>query len=257
MNDVTFEKQNGGLNRRAAGEDHVSGMLFYADTAPDGFDTEVKRVTCVEDVEALGVIEGSADFGIIWYHVSEFFRIAPGAILYVGIFGVPTSVAYAEIITLKNRSLGKIRQYGVFDADPLTTAKVDLLQAMMDQLEVEHAPAVAVLTADISAVDDLVADLDDMRALDDAKVSVTIGQDGGAKGLALFTDLGFTVGIMGATLGAMALAKVNESIMWIEKFNVADVELETPAFGDGTLVADLTVANLDSLNTFEIGRAHV
>ena len=49
MNGITFQREQGGLNRRAEGEDHVSALLFYGAEAthlPDLLD-----VYSLEDAE--------------------------------------------------------------------------------------------------------------------------------------------------------------------------------------------------------------
>jgi hypothetical protein len=52
-------------------------------------------------------------------------------------------------------------------------------------------------------------------------VSVLIGQDGNARGKTLFEDLGYSIACLGACLGTISKAAVNENIGWIERFNVA------------------------------------
>lgn len=57
-NDVIFNKKQGGLGRPLAGEDFISGLLFYSDaTLPTGFLTtdRVKTVFSIQDAEALGI----------------------------------------------------------------------------------------------------------------------------------------------------------------------------------------------------------
>ena len=59
-NDVVFIKGQGGLGRPLAGEDHISGLLFYSDaTLPTGFDSSnrIKQVFSVSDAEALGITD--------------------------------------------------------------------------------------------------------------------------------------------------------------------------------------------------------
>lgn len=59
MNDIIFNKGQGGLGRPLPGEDHISGMLFFLDNAdlPTGFATtdRVKKVFSIAEAETLGI----------------------------------------------------------------------------------------------------------------------------------------------------------------------------------------------------------
>ena len=57
LNDVTFTKGQGGLGRPLAGEDYISGMLFYRAVLPSGFSTtnRVKQVFSISDAQNLGI----------------------------------------------------------------------------------------------------------------------------------------------------------------------------------------------------------
>jgi hypothetical protein len=91
--------------------------------------------------------------------------------------------------------------------------------------------------------------LPDLRTLDSEGVSVVIGQDGDNNGAALFASTGKSVGIIGLAMGAISVAKVNESIAWVGKFPLAHGgEYDVPAFANGQLVRDLTPGELDGLN---------
>lgn len=61
-NDVIFVKQQGGLGRPLAGEDYISGLLFYSDaTYPSGFSSSNKcnAVFSIQEAEALGITNTS------------------------------------------------------------------------------------------------------------------------------------------------------------------------------------------------------
>lgn len=57
--DITFNISQGGLGRAPAGEDHISGMIFYIANSflPSGFTTSdrIKQVFSIEQAEALGI----------------------------------------------------------------------------------------------------------------------------------------------------------------------------------------------------------
>lgn len=61
-NDVIFVKQQGGLGRPLAGEDHISGLCFYSGQSyPSGFDAsnKCKVVFSIQEAEALGIVNTS------------------------------------------------------------------------------------------------------------------------------------------------------------------------------------------------------
>ncbi|MEZ5195111.1 MAG: hypothetical protein R2764_01530 [Bacteroidales bacterium] len=87
MKNITFTKGSGGLARSLPGEDHYSGLLYYAlyGTTPLSgwsFGT-TKLITSLESLESNNVLETTSGFEILHYHVKEFFRINPKGILYV------------------------------------------------------------------------------------------------------------------------------------------------------------------------------
>lgn len=239
LNDVIFIKGKGGLGRPLAGEDHISGLVFYLADAnlPTGFGTSdrIKQVFSIADAESLGITKGSATNGVLWYHINEYFRIQPQGQLYIGIFD-NVSIDYSVIELVQNFADGAIRQIGVFDRTAFTTGTVGTLQASCDTLEAEHKPLSVIYGSDISGTADLTT-LPDLTTLNAKNVSVTIGQDGANEGAALATSEGVSMTDLGAVLGAVSLSKVNESIEWIEKFNLTDgTEFNVPAFANGELV---------------------
>jgi Protein of unknown function (DUF2586) len=65
LNDIVFVKGQGGLGRPLAGQDYVSGLLFYTDNGnlPSGFTTSArtKEIFSVADAEALGIVSDCSD----------------------------------------------------------------------------------------------------------------------------------------------------------------------------------------------------
>lgn len=255
MNDITFTKQNGGLARPLAGEDHYSGLLFYSTLKPSGWSSDsVRQVTSIEHAVSLGIAAGDANFGVMYYHIKEFFRLNPGATLFVGIFTAPVTMDFAEIKTVQREAAGKIRQIGVFLTTTFKTGDIRLIQSVCDTLDTEHMPLSVLYASDFEAyvggasAEDL-TDMPDLRELDAEKVTVIFGQDGAADGADLFESTGKSVTCLGAALGAVSKAKVHENIGWVEKFPMSVVELDTPAFADGTLYKDTDPNLIDSLNS--------
>ncbi len=250
---IIINKQAGGLGRPLAGEDHITGLLFYNDTLPTGFSASdrIKAFFSLAEAEAAGIVEGDADHGVEWYHISEFFRLAPKGVLYVGYYAL-TAQAYdfAEIPLIQQFAEGKIRQFGIYAAGiaGVATAKADELQTQMAALYAAHTPAVAILATDISGVSDL-STLADLRSGTSAYyVSVLIGQDGGAAGKALYDGGSVSISALGAFLGTLSSAQVHENVGWAKKFKPSAGELDVAAFGNGDLVKDTALSLQDTLN---------
>lgn len=248
---ITFNKSTGGLGQALPGKDHYSAFLFYSDTLPSGFATDdrIKQVFSVEEAENLGIVTGGA-FDQYHYHISEFFRIQPKGVLWIGFYAVPVGTYdFTELETMRLFAEGQIRQFGVYvDGLDFAAQEVTALQAEVAKSETAKQPFEVLYAADISGTADL-STLPDLRALTAFGVSVVIGQDGSGTGAALATSLGYSVCAVGTLLGAVALSKVSESIAWVEKFPLAGAtELDVAAFGNGDLYRDKTDSFLDALN---------
>ncbi|MGV7234655.1 MAG: DUF2586 family protein [Nitrosomonadaceae bacterium] len=232
---------------------HTSGV-FATDLAADEWvldnsaTVRVKTLFSIEEAEALGITEGSATTGIIWYHINEYFRVQPQGELWLGIYD-SAAISYASIESIQNFSAGKIRQMGVLDlGTTFSAANTTTLQASVTALQAVHMPMNVVYAADVSSVSDL-STLADLRALSNDNVSVIIGEDGNAAGAALALSSGASVTALGATLGAIALAKVSDNIGWVLKFNmVTGTEFDVPAMANGQKVKDLSAGLLTALN---------
>lgn len=252
MNDITFQKQQGGLSRPLPGEDHISALVFYSATKPTAWATQnVVQVTSINDAVTKGIAQNSANFGVMYYQISEFFRINPGATLYVGIFTPPVAPAtydYMEIKLVQLFAGGKIRQVGIFLTTAFASTAITLMQAVSDALDAIHMPLEILMTADFHGIADLTT-LPNLRELTAPKVSCILGQDGDNAGAALAVSTGKSVACLGAALGAVSAAKVNENIGWVENFKMDLVELETPAMANGQLINALDPNLLDTLNT--------
>jgi len=242
INEIEFNRGQGGLGTPLPGEDHISGLLAYlADgNLPSGFTTSEreKQVASLEDAEALGFTKGSATNGVIWYHIDQFFKGNPKGILWIGLYD-NTAIDYSKVEDLQVAADGKIRQMGVFDRTALGAgAAVSTLQTSATNLENLHQPLNIIYAADISGVADLTT-LPDLSALTSKNVSVTIGQDGANEGKALFDSEGVSITDLGRLLGDISAAPVHISIAWIEQFNVVtSSEFDVPAFANGDLYKD-------------------
>lgn len=122
---------------------------------------------------------GAGSFkAVMHYHISEFFRIQPKGILWVGIYAEPT-YAGTEIKTITDFTDGKVRQtavnltYTAYAASQLTST-----QTILDTLHTEHAPQNVVFHADFISGSETLAGLASLKTLSNERVSFVIGEDG-------------------------------------------------------------------------------
>ena len=253
---IGFNIGQGGLGRPRAGEDHFSAMLFFNNTLPSGFGAtdRIKKFFSLKQAEDAGIAEGSVAHGVLHYHISEFFRLEPKGVLWVGIYAVPVGAYdFAEVELMVNFAEGKIRQFGTFiDSVAYSTTNVELFGNALEALEAKK-PAVGVFAGDISAVTDLTT-LTDLKTLTSPRVHVTIGQDGGATGAALAVSTSKSVTQLGATLGSLAKLKVSQNIGWVGANNISNgIENDVAAFANGDLFRSLSDAILDAISDLAYG----
>jgi hypothetical protein len=261
MNGVTFIRGNGGLARRLPGEDHISGMIaVVGEASPLAGKYELRTV---EAAEAAGFTATAAP--VLHYHISEFFRLAPGAILFV-MAVEELDGTFTEIKQLQQHTGGKLRRVGIAQPDVVLSTVITqaaTVDAICTELAGLNMPLVAVLTGHVTSAN--IASLTDLHTKNCPRVGICIAQDGGGYGAYLQSQPaheGQSVGAMGALLGALAKRRVSDSIGWVEKYNVVStaypksltggdqkaLELDVPALCDGTLISDLTPAQLQSIN---------
>lgn len=190
----------------------------------------------------------------LWhYHISEFFRIQPQGVLYVGFFAVPGgSYDFTEITTLQDYSNGTIRQIGLMkdSASAFSAANLTTIDAVVKDSDSRKKPLSCLYAADLSATSDI-STLTDLSTLTANKVSAVIGQDGGGQGNYLFITSGKSVTCLGTCLGVVALAKVSESIAWVGNYNMSNgVECEVLAFANGQYFSAAAITDnvLETLN---------
>lgn len=245
LSTVNINVGTSGLGRRPPNEDKISGILFFS-TLPAGFSTtdRVKKVFSLEEAEALGITV--ALFPIHHYHISEYFRVNPIGELWVGIYAVPGgSYTFTEISSMVIAASGEIRQLAVY-AGALTyaTSQVTTIQSVIDGIDGDAYKQFSVLyAANMEAIVAVSgwASVGDLRALSARKVTVVAAQDGGGTGAALYVSQSQSITAIGAALGAISRAAVQQSIGNPASFNVSDgIELEIPALANGDLVTALT-----------------
>lgn len=252
MQSVKIERTNGNIPRSLAGEDHISGLLFYSSKLPSGFaETDrIKAISSIETAEKLGITsdaDADWDIRVLYYQLRSIFNRNPAISLYVGIYKPNGTPTFSEIKTMQNYTGGKLRQIGVWDgATALDPTNLITLQAIRTALEAQDKPLSIGYAPKIAAVSGLPTDL---AGANKNGVSVIIGQDGAGTAADLYKDAKNTakssVTAIGEWLGVVSAAAVHESIAWVEKFPTG---IALPAFGDGTLLRDLDTAVIESLD---------
>ncbi|OXA83751.1 DUF2586 family protein [Flavobacterium columnare] len=254
MNGIKFIRQNGGLARKIAGDDHVSGLIVYGDVA---FEKNV--LLSIDELPSLGVTETSHP--VLHYHVSEFYRMSPGAKLYIQSVAVSDG-NYSEVKVLQNFAEGSIKQLAICDykssVSQLTNA-ITTLNALAVAIASNNTPLSILLSMKVATADMLT--LPNLHLLKCDRVSVVLGQDAGGRGSYLKT-LQPSHSFIGTVLGALASANVHESIEWVEKFNMVTTaypkqltggsvlarEMDIVGFCDGSLARDYTQSQIASLH---------
>ncbi|KIO75953.1 hypothetical protein TH53_17990 [Pedobacter lusitanus] len=236
MNGVKFIRENGGLARQLSGNDHISGLIVYGEA-----DTPKRLVLSANEVDNLSVTNP-----VLVYHVQEFFRINEGAKLYIkGIAGSDSQ--FTEVKNLQNFAEGNIRQIAVCDlvmpASSLITA-VPALQAIAKELGNQNIPLSILLSVFTTPAD--IPALVNLHELNADRVSVVIGQDAAGKGnyLAKALTTPRNISCIGAVLGAVSKANVQESIGWVEKQNLVSTAYPKPADATADMARELDVLGL-------------
>lgn len=186
----------------------------------------------------------------IWhYQISEFFRMQPSGKLWVGFFATPSNWTFTELNTMQTQANGEVRQFMVYSSHGTSAANInadlDAIQAVHQTMFNNYTPASTIYAPNIFAISDL-STLPNTRLRNDNYVSCLIAQDGGALGANLSLHSGISVPALGACLGTVALAKVEQDIAWVGGFNISNgTEDETVSFANGTLAYNVD-ANLQT-----------
>ncbi|HTF18153.1 MAG TPA: DUF2586 family protein [Chryseolinea sp.] len=234
-----------GSNRILTSEDNKSGLLFYVSSNPLTGDTF--QVFSIQEVEGYGIT--STSLPVPHYHLSEFYRVNDSGQLQVRFADYPTggTHTFEEVKDLVSDCDGDLSQVGIYTKRNLSSSMVTALQDIMTELKEElDIPLVSILQANTTGM--TLQSLPDLSSNDCPQVAVTIGQDGGNKGFALYNTQGYSVGILGAALGALASSSVHESISWKGQFDMPGSELNTLAFSNGVQYKLVTKTQQAQLN---------
>lgn len=257
MQNLTITRTNGNLVRSLAGEDHISGLVFYSATLPVA-DGGAPEFTATERIHTISSIETAEKYGItadaeawetkvLHYILESIFNMNPGVSLYVGIFKPAAGTnAFSEIKLIQNFAGGRLRQVGVWNgAVELSDTIINSLQSVATTLEAQNKPLSILYAPKVADV----TSLEGYTKAGRKNVSVIIAQDGEGTAAALYKDAAnaakASVSALGDLLGAVSKAKVHQSVAWVEQF---PTNIAVAAFGDGTKYRDLDTATIEELD---------
>lgn len=274
-------KVNGGLGQQAPSDRNVAGLVFVLgyEVSTTFVASTVYELNSLDDATALG-LSASSDANeavnttaLIWYHISEFFRLNPDGKLFIFVaddgadqFGSGTG---ADI--LMSASGNSIRYMGLvygFDSSvlpPLTggfggsvIADVAAAQAWVD------AKADAFVFVDAVVIEGVAVDtvLVDLKTLDAPQVVIAVGCDHGYMDQYGYDPIFKQTAAVGTVLGSIGVRMLSESMgsVKLERYPAqargqADYSLVDtrqgrwlkPGLSTGELFDDLPQAKRDDL----------
>lgn len=249
--------------------------------AKDKLEGNVIEINSMSDLDALGITPYTGDnskdllFGIPYYHINHFFGIQ-GETGRLFIAFADCSLNWDAIEDMQRAAHGMINQLGVWteqslwkQTDPSAeTYSIDLvtgLNAKAVALANENAPLSIILSANSAVIEGTEGNSIQVALnkiptcqINARYVSVLLGQglDTDVTAMHLANENATPVGNIGAALGCLALASVQESIAWVNKFNLIgyfpDIEM---GFGDVTINAEgkrTSTLKYSSLNKIQL-----
>lgn len=247
----------------------------------DKLQGNVIEINSMDDLKELGITAYSGDtekdllFGIPYYHINHFFGIQ-GSTGRLFIMFADCGVDWNAIEQMQRAAHGMINQLGVWteqslwkqtdpEAETYSINLVTDLQSKAASLADENAPLSILLCAN-SAV--IATDEESVKKVELGKiptcvinarfVSVLLGQglDADVSAMQLANQNLTPIGNIGAALGCIASASVQESFAWVNKFNLIgyfpDIEM---GFGDVTLNSESKLTSTlkySSLNKIQL-----
>lgn len=237
------------------------------------FKSAIKDFGIIERVETTEEDENNVNFlhGIPAYHIREFFRMSGNVDgngkLYV--MFADCSASWDAIDVMQRVAGGTINQLGVWTEQPLWKLNgaeekynlniVKTLNGKAVVMADQHQPLSVVLSANPSNTGSNTSEGKQINLnkiptaiCESSRISVIFGQARSSKVLMMQkrNANNTPVGFIGAMLGAIARANVQESVAWVKMFNLFDDEFQDIelGFGDINLTAD---DEFVSLNMYE------
>lgn len=154
------------------------------------------------------------------YHVSEFFRMNPGGVLWIGVYDFNGTFDATKIKAVQDFALGEIKNIAIYTPIAYAAGLVTGCQTVVDALFLEDKQIDnVILGADLDAT--TISALTNLTLLDSENVAVCLLEDGGGEGFRLAAVIGESITSVGCILGAKSAAAVHENIGWVQKFNLA------------------------------------
>lgn len=228
----------------------------------------IERVTATDDEEP----DVNFLHGIPAYHIREFFRMS-GNVNGTGklyVMFADCSADWNAVEVMQRAAGGMINQLGVWTEQPLWKANgpaekynlnlVKGLNDMAESLAAQNQPLSLILSADPSHTG---GDTTEGRQVDlnkipscicaASRVSCIFGQaHSGKVALMQMRNVNHTpVGFLGAMMGAVARANVQESVAWVKQFNLFTDDFQEIELGFGDVNLDEAEENFLSLNRYE------
>lgn len=237
------------------------------------FKSAIKDFGIIERVETTEDDENNVNFlhGIPAYHIREFFRMSGNVDgngkLYV--MFADCSASWDAIDVMQRVAGGTINQLGVWTEQPLWKLNgaeekynlniVKTLNGKAVAMADQHQPLSIVLSANPSNTGSNTSEGKQINLnkiptaiCESSRISVIFGQARSSKVLMMQkrNANNTPIGFIGAMLGAIARANVQESVAWVKMFNLFDDEFQDIelGFGDINLTAD---DEFVSLNMYE------
>ena len=115
-------------------------------------------------------------FALLHYHISEYFRLQPKGVTWIGIFAQNTYDA-TEIQTIQDFANGDIRQMGIYlSHEVFASSQLTVTQGVLNTLESENKPLSVVFHSDLSSA--ALSTLPNLTTLSNNRVSMLIGEEG-------------------------------------------------------------------------------
>lgn len=190
---------------------------------------------------------------VLYYHIQQAFAYNPQLVLYVGLY---TSYDSSKIEDMQSFANGDIRQSGIYTKTTYAASLVSTLQINGESMNDIDRPMSMVLTSDLSAT--TASALTDTRtiisATKEAFVSVDCGETNVGEGKRLSGVVGRSIGMVGAIIGILSIAKVHQCIGAVQYFDLTSgtefLGEDGAGLSTGESVKDLSNNLVEQLNNY-------
>lgn len=216
---VNINRSQGGLGRSSANTDAVMALVIPADySTTELTENKAYEFYQIEDAEVNGLNE-SFDANtetLVYYHLQEFFRLAPEGMLYF--IPVESGMSLADMPEIINpilRGLPEVKIVGIAGTSEKISEMPNLVnviqEGVVNTMFAEHRYIDALLIEGNGANETFatVGEFPNLREQNGPQVSVIIGQD---PSIAESDNAYAGYAAVGSALGMLAVRKVNENL---------------------------------------------